>query len=79
MLIIIVIIIIARGVHGVWLPQAEALFDVRVVDTDAQPYLHHAPSKVLLNAEVEKKIKSMQRLVLLDMLILHPYVFLWMR
>ena len=44
-------------VRRVWLPQAEALFDIRVVDTDAQSYLHHAPSKVLLNAEVEKKSK----------------------
>ena len=44
-------------VRGVWLPQAEALFDIRVVDTDAQSYLCHAPSRVLLNAEVEKKNK----------------------
>ena len=44
-------------VCGVWLPQAEALFDISVVDTDTQSYLHHAPSKVLLNAEVEKKNK----------------------
>ena len=44
-------------VRGVWLPQAEALFDIRVVDTDAQSYLHHTPGRVLLNAEVEKKNK----------------------
>ena len=44
-------------VCGVWLPQAEVLFDIHVVDTDAQSYLHHAPSRVLLNAEVEKKNK----------------------
>ena len=44
-------------VREVWLPQAEALFDIRVVDTDAQSYLHHTPSRVLLNAEVEKKNK----------------------
>ena len=44
-------------IRGVWLPQAEALFDIHVVDTDAQSYLRHAPSKVLLNAEVEKKNK----------------------
>ena len=41
-------------VHGVWLPQAEALFDIRVVDTDAQSYLHRTPGRVLLNVEVEK-------------------------
>ena len=39
------------------MPQAEALFAIRVVDTDAQSYLCHVPSKVLLNAEVEKKNK----------------------
>ena len=44
-------------IRGVWLPQAEALFDIRVVDTDAQSYLRHAPSRVLYNAEVEKKNK----------------------
>ena len=44
-------------VRGVWLPQAEALFNIRVVDTDAKSYLCHAPSRVLLNAEVEKKNK----------------------
>ena len=46
-------------VHGVWLSQAETLFDIKfcVVDTDAQSYLHHTPSKLLYNAEVEKKHK----------------------
>ena len=34
--------------------QDEALFDIRFVDTDAQSYLRHTPSRVLLNAEVEK-------------------------
>ena len=38
-----------------WLPQAEALFDIRVVYTDALSYLHHIPGRVLLNAKVEKK------------------------
>ena len=44
-------------VRRVWLPQAEALFDIHVVDTDAQSYLHHTPSRVLLNSEVQKKNK----------------------
>ena len=42
------------SVRGVWLPQAEALFDVRVVDTDAQSYLSCTPKSVLLHAEIEK-------------------------
>ena len=45
------------SVRGVWLPQAEALFDVRVVDTDAQSYLSRTPKSVLLHAEIEKKQK----------------------
>ena len=30
-------------VQGVWLPQAEVLFDVRVIDTDALSYLRQPP------------------------------------
>ena len=45
------------SVRGVWLPQAEVLFDVHVVDTDAQSYLSHTPKSVLLRAEIEKKRK----------------------
>ena len=44
-------------VRGVWLPQAEALFDVCVIDTDAQSYLRQPPTSVLLTAEIEKKRK----------------------
>ena len=43
------------GVRGVWEPQAMALFDIRVVDTDARPYLSHSPSAVLASAEAENK------------------------
>ena len=45
------------SVRGVWLPQTEVLFDVRVVDTDAQSYLSHTPKSVLVRAEIEKKRK----------------------
>ena len=44
-------------VCGIWLPQAEVLFDICVVDTDAQSYLHHPPIRVLLYAEAEKNNK----------------------
>ena len=44
-------------VCGVCLPQAEALLDIHVIDTDTQSYLHHAPSRVLYNAKAEKKNK----------------------
>ena len=30
-------------VHGVWQPQTEALFDIRVVDTDARSYCGRTP------------------------------------
>ncbi len=45
------------GVRGVWIPQAEALFDVRVVDTDAPSYSNRTPKDVLQTAEREKKAK----------------------
>ena len=44
-------------VRGVWLPQTEALFNIRVVDTGALSYLRHVRSRILLNAEVENKNK----------------------
>ena len=50
-------LVVDLSVRSVWLPQAEALFDVRVVDTDAQSYLSHTPKSVLLWAEIEKKRK----------------------
>ena len=31
------------GARGVWEPQAMALFDICVVDTDARSYLSHSP------------------------------------
>jgi len=43
------------GVRGVWQPQTEVLFDVRVVDTDTQSYAHRTVSAVLLTAEKEKR------------------------
>ena len=45
------------GIRGVWQPQAEALFDIRVIDTDAQSYQSHSPQSVLAFAEAEKKRK----------------------
>ena len=45
------------AVRGVWMPQAEALFDVRVIDTDAQSYCNHTPREVINAAENQKKSK----------------------
>ena len=47
-------------VRGVWEPQTEALFDIRVVDTDARSYRARSPRDVLGSAEVEKKRKYLQ-------------------
>ena len=46
------------GVRGVWQPQGEALFDVCVVDTDAQSYISCSVADVLVSAEEEKKRKN---------------------
>ena len=45
------------AVRGVWDRQTEALFDIRVVDTDAQSYVNRSPMEVLGAAEQEKKMK----------------------
>ena len=44
-------------VQGVWLPQAEALFGIRIIDTDGQSYLGQSPTQVISVAENEKKRK----------------------
>ena len=45
------------SVRGVWSPQTEALFDIRVIDTDARSYCGRPPKDVLSAAEEEKKKK----------------------
>ena len=45
------------GVRKVWTPQAEALFDVRVTDTDASSYINRFVAAVLASSEEEKKRK----------------------
>ena len=43
------------GIQGVWQPQVEALFDIRVIDTDAPSYRRWSPISVLDSGAVEKK------------------------
>ena len=45
------------GVRGVWIPQAEALFDACVTDSDATSYVDCPVSAVLASAKKEKKRK----------------------
>jgi len=45
------------GARGVWKPQAMALFDICIVDTNTRSYLFHSPGAVLASAEPEKKWK----------------------
>jgi len=47
-------------VCGAWEPQTKALFDISVVDTDAQSYCAHTPHNVLSTAEGEKRRKYLQ-------------------
>ena len=51
-------------IADLWMPQSEALFDIRVIDTDTQSYSNRSPSEVhvhvLLTAEGEKKRKYHQ-------------------
>ena len=46
--------------HGVWQPQVDVLFDVRVMDTDAPSYCDCSPQAVLGSAEAEKKRKHLE-------------------
>ena len=41
------------GVRGGWQPQAQALFDVRVIDTDAPFHVQRSVAAVLSSAEAE--------------------------
>ena len=41
-----------------WLPQIEALFDIRVMDADALSYVSHSVANVLTMAEEEEKKKK---------------------
>ena len=43
--------------RGLWQPQTVALLDVRVVDTDAQSYIHRNTDAILSSAEEKKKRK----------------------
>ena len=42
------------GVRGVWQPQVQALFDVRVIDTDVPSHVQRSVAAVLASAETEK-------------------------
>ena len=43
------------GIRGVWQPQVEALFDIRVIDNDAPSYQWRSPVSILEIGAVEKK------------------------
>ena len=43
------------GIRGVWLPQIEALFDIRVTDADAPSCVSCSVVNVLTMAEEKKK------------------------
>ena len=42
------------SIKGVWQSQTVALFDIRVIDTDAPSYLHRDVASILSSAEEEK-------------------------
>ena len=62
-------------VRGVWLPQTDALFDIRVIDTNAQSYLSQPPTSVLFAAKTGKKRKYLDASVAQRAYVLHPILF----
>ena len=45
------------GVRGVWQPQTQALFDIRVIHRDAPSHINRSVAAILASAEAEKKKK----------------------
>ena len=64
-------------VHRVWQPQGEALFDMRVVDTDVLSYISRSVVDVFFNAEDEKR-ESIDWLLRFAMLLFCLLSSLWM-
>ena len=54
------------GVRGVWQPQAQALFDVRVIDTDAPSHVHRSVAAVLAYQLKQTKRRNTKMQLLLD-------------
>ena len=48
------------AVRGVWSPQVDVLFDIRVTDTDASSYGDQTPMAILKRAEAQKKEKYLK-------------------
>jgi hypothetical protein len=48
------------NIRGVWQPQTSALFDIRVINTDAESYVTRSIKSVLAGAEQEKKRKYLE-------------------
>ena len=46
------------GVRGVWSPQTEVLFDIRIINTNTPSYKHRTPEAVLESAAKEKDVSE---------------------
>ena len=42
------------GIQGVWIPQVEALFEIKGIDTDPPSHLHRTPESILDSGALEK-------------------------
>ena len=65
-------------VRGAWEPQTEALFDIRVVDTDARSYRARTPHDVLSTAKKVRRSTNICRPVRISVPRLLHFVCLWM-
>ena len=59
------------SVRGVWVPQVEASFDIRIIDTDTRSYCIRPPIIILSNAEIEKRRNTNNHVMIGEHSLLH--------
>ena len=59
------------SVRGVWVPQVEALFDIRIIDTEARSYCTHPPITILSKLRRKKRRNTNNNVMIGEHFLLH--------